>query len=188
MSRLALLLSEGKECAMCKTLRIGLILLLVGSAYGTVRAAEPYVYPAKGQSQQQMEKDKFDCYSWAKQQSGFDPMQGPGAAPPPPPSSPQHEGQVVGGAARGAALGAIGGAIAGDAGKGAAIGAATGGGLGAMRKRSEWRYDQEQYQNQVEQQQAQYQQGRDQYERLFRLHGRARLHAEVAGRTEEEGS
>jgi hypothetical protein len=149
---------------MCKTLRIGLVLFLVGYAYGTVRAQEPYVYPAKGQSQQQMEKDKFDCYNWAKQQSGFDPMQGPQAAPPPP---EETGGQVVGGAARGAALGAIGGAIAGDAGKGAAIGAATGGGLGAMRRRSEWRYEQDRYQNQVEQQQAQYQQGRDQYERAY---------------------
>jgi hypothetical protein len=41
------------------------------------------IYPAKGQSQQQMEKDKFDCFSWAKQQSGFDPMQPPATAPAP---------------------------------------------------------------------------------------------------------
>ena len=32
------------------------------------------VYPAKGQSNDQMEKDKFECYSWAKGQTGFDPM------------------------------------------------------------------------------------------------------------------
>jgi hypothetical protein len=79
------------------------------------------VYPAKGQSQKQMEKDKLDCYSWAKQQSGFDPMQTPAPAPaPPPPGS--AAGGVVRGGAGGAALGAAVGGIAGGwsgAGKGA---------------------------------------------------------------------
>ena len=152
---------------MRRTVRIFLVLLLMGSAYGSARATEPFVYPTKGQSPEQMEKDKFDCYTWAKQQTGFDPMQAQQGAPPPPPSSPQHQGQVVGGAARGAALGAIGGAIAGDAGKGAAIGAATGGGLGAMRKRSDYRNQQAQYQQQVQQQQAQYQQRRSEYDRAY---------------------
>jgi predicted lipid-binding transport protein (Tim44 family) len=152
---------------MRRTVRILLILLLMGSVSGSAWAAEPFVYPTKGQSPEQTEKDKFECYTWAKQQTGFDPMQAPQAAPPSPPSSPQHQGQVVGGAARGAALGAIGGAIAGDAGKGAAIGAATGGGLGAMRKRSDYRNQQAQYQQQVQQQQAQYQQRRSEYDRAY---------------------
>ena len=143
------------------------LLLFMGLVSGSARAAEPFVYPAKGQSAEQTEKDKAECYTWAKGQTGFDPMQAPPAAPPPPPSSPQHEGQVARGAARGAALGAIGGAIAGDAGKGAAIGAATGGGLGAVRKRSDYRYEQEHYQQTVQQQQAQYQQQRATYDRAF---------------------
>ena len=42
------------------------------------------VYPAKGQSNDQMEKDKYECYSWAKGQTGFDPMQTPTATSPPP--------------------------------------------------------------------------------------------------------
>lgn len=49
---------KGRERTMSKTLRIGLVLLLAGSAYGTARPAEPYVYPDKGRSQQQIEKDK----------------------------------------------------------------------------------------------------------------------------------
>ena len=147
--------------------RVLAVILFLTLALGNAWAAEPYIYPAKGQSPQQTEKDKSECYTWAKQQTGFDPMQAPEAAPPPPPSSPQHQGQVVGGAARGAALGAIGGAIAGDAGKGAAIGAATGGGLGAMRKRSDYRNQQAQYQQQVQQQQAQYQQRRSEYDRAY---------------------
>jgi len=33
------------------------------------------VYPADGQSQEQLDKDKDECYTWAKQQTGiFDPM------------------------------------------------------------------------------------------------------------------
>jgi hypothetical protein len=40
-----------------------------------VQAQELIVYPAKGQSNEQMEKDKFECYSWAKGQTGFDSMQ-----------------------------------------------------------------------------------------------------------------
>ncbi len=32
------------------------------------------VYPADGQSQEQLDKDKYECYTWAKQQTGFDPM------------------------------------------------------------------------------------------------------------------
>ena len=148
-------------------MRALVVFLFLTLASGSVWAAEPFIYPAKGQSPEQMEKDKYDCYEWAKQQTGFDPMKPPPAAPPPPPSSPQHEGQVVHGAARGAALGAIGGAIAGDAGKGAAIGAATGGALGGIRKRSDYQQDQAQYQQTVQQQQAQYEQQRGQYDRAY---------------------
>ncbi len=89
------------------------------------------IYPAKGQSQEQMEKDKFDCYSWAKQQTGVDPMVA-SAAPQQPAGS---QGSTVRGAARGAAVGAGIGAIAGDAGKGAAVGAAFGGLRGHRQRR-----------------------------------------------------
>lgn len=49
-----------------------------------VQAQEIIVYPAQGQSNDQMEKDKFGCYSWAKGQTGFDPMQMPTASSAPP--------------------------------------------------------------------------------------------------------
>jgi hypothetical protein len=48
-------------------------------------AQELFVYPNQGQSQDQMGRDKFDCYNWAKQQSGFEPMQPPAATTPPHP-------------------------------------------------------------------------------------------------------
>ena len=31
------------------------------------------VYPAKGQSNEQLSKDRYKCHMWAVQQSGFDP-------------------------------------------------------------------------------------------------------------------
>ncbi len=39
--------------------------------------ADVMIFSAKGQSNEQLEQDKFSCYGWAKQQSGFDPMQAP---------------------------------------------------------------------------------------------------------------
>ncbi len=103
-------------------LSVGLALAIGGGP----AFAEVFAYPKKGQSQQQFEKDQFECHKWAKGQTGVDPTQS--AAPPP------QQGGAVRGAARGAALGAIGGAIAGDAGKGAAIGAGVGAAGGAMRQ------------------------------------------------------
>ena len=80
-----------------------------------------YVFPAKGQSQQQQKTDEFECYKWAVQQSGIDPLNLPKIEAAPQQSGPTG-GMVVGGA-KGAAAGVAIGAIAGDAGKGAAIGA-----------------------------------------------------------------
>ena len=115
------------------------IIFLFGSDCGMNSAAlaqsQPIIYPAKGQSQDQMEQDKYGCYTWAKGQTGFDPMQA-GLAPQPPPQS-QGSASPLKGAAGGAAAGAVGGAIAGDAGKGAAIGAASGAMIGGMRKRGQ---------------------------------------------------
>ena len=113
-----------------------------------VMAQNPMVYPAKGQSQQQMEQDKYKCYGWAKNNSGFDPMQA--AAPSGEPQQTQGGG-VLRGAGRGAAVGAVGGAIGGNAGKGAAIGAATGAMVRGFRNRDH-RMEEEQANAQSEQQ------------------------------------
>ena len=66
--------------------KVGALLGGLMLAIGTVCAQEVIVYPAKGQSAEQTEKDKFDCYQWAKGQTGFDPMAPPTASTPPPPS------------------------------------------------------------------------------------------------------
>jgi len=39
-----------------------------------LRADDLMIYPKGGQSGEQQEKDKFEFYSWAKNESGLDPM------------------------------------------------------------------------------------------------------------------
>ena len=105
---------------------VGVLFATAAVAPGIV-VAQGYVYPTRGQSPQQQQKDQGECHVWATQQTGVNP-----AAMAPPPSGPT--GQVAGTAARGAAIGAVGGAIGGNAGKGAAIGAATGALVGGFRR------------------------------------------------------
>jgi hypothetical protein len=120
-----------------------------------------YVFPAKKQTKETQDKDEYDCYQWAKQTSGIDPLAPaaaqaqtqtpPPAAQPPPPK----RGGAVKGAAGGAAAGAAIGAIAGDAGKGAAIGAAAGGMRGAAGQAKSNAAAQDQAKQQQEQQKQQ---------------------------------
>jgi hypothetical protein len=143
--------------AVSKQLVVAVAVAMMSTA--PVWAADPIVFPAKGQSSQQTETDKYSCYSWAKGQTGFDPMQAPTATAPPPPT----QGGAVKGAARGAAAGALIGAAAGDAGKGAAIGAASGGVVGGAR-RAKSNQQQQQY---AQDQSAGYEQRRNDYNRAF---------------------
>src|SRR4051812_30852446 len=90
------------------------MLVAVAAGVAAFSADAQYVYPAKGQSANQQQKDTAECQSWAASQGG--------TAPPPP------QGQAARGAARGAVGGAvIAGVADGDAGKGAAAGAVVGG-------------------------------------------------------------
>ena len=95
-------------------------------------SAEMFIYPAQGQSAEQLNREKFECNEWAKQQTGVDPNR---VATDVQPKHVEQRGGLFGGAARGAAVGAIGGAIGGDAGKGAAIGAGVGALAGNRRRR-----------------------------------------------------
>ena len=104
---------------MLKLMTLIVVILLCGTAV----AQELIIYPAKNQSNEQTEKDKFACYSWAKGQTGFDPMATPQATT----SAPAQQTKSV---ARGAAVGGVGGAALG-----AGIGAIAGGSSGAGRER-----------------------------------------------------
>jgi hypothetical protein len=91
-----------------------------------------YFYPSQGQSAEQQERDRYECYLWAVKQSGFDPGQSQLA--------PHQRVEVTPAAPPGSdtAAGAVGGAIVGsmmsprnDQGFGLIFGAITGAMLGA---------------------------------------------------------
>ena len=113
-----------------KSWTIAIVAAVAAGGLVSAAQAEVFVYPKQGQSQDAFQKDQYECHSWAKQQTGFDPAAPPQTAAAPPP----QQGGAVRGGARGAALGAVGGAIGGDAGKGAAVGAAVGATAGVMRQ------------------------------------------------------
>jgi hypothetical protein len=146
---------------MQSVMKVALFLAAVLMSMNMAFAEDLIIYPAKGQTPQQMEKDKSECYLWAKDQTGFDPMQALSTTPPPtqvvqqPAQAPQ--GGIVRGAARGAAVGAVVGSIKGDAGEGAAAGAAAGGMIGGMRRRDQ-KQQQAATQDQMQQQQQQQEQ------------------------------
>lgn len=111
--------------------------LLVGSLQLAWAQSQLMIYPAKGQSPQQQQQDRYNCHTWSVQQSGFDPSSPPAQAAAPSLGGASRE--TLRGGARGAAAGAAIGAIAGDAGKGAAIGAIAGGMKRGLQAREEQR-------------------------------------------------
>lgn len=103
----------------------------------TVAVAGPppqrvFVYPAQGQSPEQTERDRYECHTWAVQQTGVDPSR-PDAnvyervvvQPATPPGS-----NAVGGAIAGAIIGSILGGPR-NAGAGLILGGATGAAIGS---------------------------------------------------------
>ena len=148
-----------------KTMLTFISILIIFFFAGVTLAQDPIVFPAKGQSQDQMEKDKFSCYQWAKNETGFDPMQTPTASTPPP---QQQAGR--GGAVKGAAVGAGAGAAIkrdGSRSKGAATGAVVGGVVGGAAQSRQMRKDQQARQQWEQEQANEYAQKRNTYNRAF---------------------
>jgi len=145
-----------------------LLIFSIGFA-GSVSAQDPIVYPAKGQSDDQMEKDKYQCYSWAKNQTGFDPIKTPTTTSGPPAKEKEVWGAGKTGIA-GGATGAIVGGIAGGkkgAGRGALIGGAGGALLGGMRRSSQSNREDQRRQQWEREQANNYARGRNEYNRAF---------------------
>jgi uncharacterized protein YcfJ len=124
------------------------VLFLFSLGFTSFVNAGMMIYPAKGQSAEQQQKDEFECHQWAVQQTSYDPTKAQQA----PQQQTTQKGGAVRGAAGGALLGAGIGAIAGDTGKGAAIGAGVGAVGGGAKRR------QQQQQQEAANQQAQAQQ------------------------------
>lgn len=112
--------------------KISFVAAILGFIAMLPAKADILIYPMKGQSNEQLSKDRYECHIWAVQHSGFDPStaQVTHVAQQ---TQPQG-GNVIRGGMRGGAMGAAVGAIAGDAGKGAAIGATAGGIRGGFKR------------------------------------------------------
>lgn len=165
---------------------LGGIALLCLFTTTTAPAAELFLYPSRGQSDQQLQRDKFECYEWAKEQTGFDPLNLPEVATrdtqPPPAPAPRPKTSVpetsiksgIAGALIGAGVGAL---LRGRRGilTGAAVGGAGGAVIGGAKQSAENRREiaaEKQAQAQAQSQpptgeQRKYQQDRDRYERAF---------------------
>jgi hypothetical protein len=140
----------------------GVILLVAGAASpasdaresprdtpapGSPAASTVYVYPSNGQSDEQSDRDRYECHLWAVQQTGFDPS-GTQLAPHQRlevVAAPPSGGHAVAGAATGAVLGAV-VAHPGNAGAGVLIGAALGGIVGGATDAARAQQAQEQAQ------------------------------------------
>jgi len=111
--------------------------LAIGTAFA---AAAPIVYPAKGQTAQDQQKDSAECAAWAKESTGIDPVALAAAPAPsaavPPAAAAAPRGERLRGAARGAAAGALVGEVADDdASEGAKYGAIAGTVAGGRKAR-----------------------------------------------------
>ena len=135
-------------------------------ATGTLAAQELIVYPNDNQSPDQQEQDQFQCYTWAKGQTGFDPMAPPTTSTAPPPAE-APQGGVARGGLRGALGGAAIGAIAGDTKQGLKIGTASGALVGGMRRSDQKRREEQNRQQWEQQEVANYSQNRNNYNRAY---------------------
>lgn len=125
---------------------------------GAPVSSSPMIYPAKGQSARQQDRDKYECHDWARAQTGYDPTQ---ASPPAPtnaintasaPSRSNQTQEQLGGMVKGAMSGAAIGELTNhDAGRGAAVGAL--GGAVLQRVKQQQAAQQQQQQRQAAQQQ-----------------------------------
>lgn len=134
---------------------LALTLTLVAEA-----GAQQFVYPAKGQSPEQQKSDEAACYSWAVQQTGFDPAKPPqqqAAAKPPTTATGTTPGAGVRGAARGAVVGEV---VGDDARTGAAAGAAAGRAQSRRQNAATAQQGQQQQQAASQQQQGAFQKAR----------------------------
>ena len=116
---------------------LAILLSGIGSSFaqsnGLAKSIGVYVFPNDGQDAATQNKDESDCYKWAMDQTGYDPMNPPTVTANKVDGSP--DGSAVVGSAKGAAAGAAIGSIGGEMGKGAAVGAIVGGLAGRRQKK-----------------------------------------------------
>ena len=146
------------------SIRLSVALVLCGLCIvaTSMAAEELMIFPNVDQTPEKQEQDKFACYSWAKDQSDFDPM-APPTATEPPPQQQAKKGGAGRGLVRGAAVGQIVGGDSDSTAKGAAAGAAVGG----MRRRDQKRKEEVARQQWEQEQQQIYAENRNRYNRAY---------------------
>jgi len=140
-------------------LHLSLVLVL---APGVLQANELTIYPAEDQSAEQQEKDKFECYQWAKNDSGFDPMAVPKATTP----APKAE-KKKGGAVKGAAAGAVAGKVLGSSSKTTKRSAVAGGLIGGVSQSSKNAKAEQKQKDWEQKETANYANNRNNYNRAY---------------------
>jgi len=154
---------------MIRRLAASSLVALLALSTGPAGASDLYVYPAKGQSKDQMEQDKFQCYQFGRDETGFDPMARPEASTAPPAKEKKTWGTgegAIGGALLGAGIGAIAGGGKG-AGTGALIGGVGGGAMGHVRRSDQEDREKAARDNWEQRETSRYVQGRNKYERAY---------------------
>ena len=144
---------------LLRTMVYSLLTLLVA---GQAMAQELFIYPANGQSTEQQDKDKFECYNWARNDTGFDPMALPTTS-----SAPPSGQKKSGGAVRGALGGAALGVILGDSGRSATRGAVAGGLIGGVRQSSKNTRTEQKQSDWEQRESANYANTRNNYNRAY---------------------
>jgi hypothetical protein len=144
---------------LLRTTVYSLLMLLVT---GQAMAQELYIYPAKDQSAEQMEKDKYECYNWAKKDSSFDPMAAPKATTPAPTAEKKK-----GGAVKGAAAGAVAGKVLGNSSKTTKRSAAAGGLIGGVSQSSKNAKTEQKQKDWEQKESANYANNRNNYNRAY---------------------
>ena len=113
-----------------------LLCLALSLALGTAAYSQDlYVYPAEGQSDEQLSSDRYACHRWAADESGYDPSL-LGEEVPATVRVPIPENEAEGATEKGALVGAVAGAAIGsqdaNAGQGAVVGAIIGSMIGGV--------------------------------------------------------
>lgn len=151
-----------------------LLALLLAPVAASANPGDLYVYPAKGQSNAQLKKDRYECYLWASKTTGFDPTN----------ANPQQQqarlvrvpvhNEKQGATIAGTVIGAIAGAALGgdgrDQGQAAVAGAAVGTMIGAtVEQQGEIKARQKAHEQaeRIARQQQSEQNGMDNYRRAF---------------------
>ena len=98
-----------------KTLILALVLGTSGASQNALSAKQLYIYPNKGQPEEQQAKDRYECYQWAVKNTGVDPntLEAPRglaqvrvAIPENPKQGASAKGTIIGGAT-GAVIGSL---------------------------------------------------------------------------------